>query len=87
MYGFLWGFHVILTHPRPQMGPCLRKLQQGIVPSLLLGVCSKTLYLFFFRVKEGLSREEIHSVDRLGAILEGKRSPGYGVVDKVIGKK
>ena len=88
MYGFLWGFHVILTHPRPQMGPCLRKLQQGIVPSLLVGVCSQTLSLsFFFRVKEGLSREEIHSVDRVGAILEGKRGPGYGVVDKVIGKK
>lgn len=44
-------------------------------------------FCFFFRVKEGLSREEIHSIDRVGAILEGKRGPGYGVVDKAISKK
>ena len=32
-------------------------------------------------VKEGLLREETHSIDRVSAILEGKRGPiGYGVV-------
>lgn len=48
---------------------------------------SLSSFFFFFRVKEDLSREEIHSIDRVGAILEGKRGPGYGVVDKAISKK